>query len=69
MRMTPGMQPKSLEPIVVDMSSRQYVEKLEKENPVEDEPPEGHIPLPADMPEGQRFGFPSSVLLSPRALW
>jgi len=28
---------KSLEPIVVDMNSRQYIEQIEKENPVEDE--------------------------------
>lgn len=28
---------KSLEPIVVDISSKEYMEKLEKENPVEDE--------------------------------
>jgi len=29
---------KSLEPIVVEMNSKEYIEKLEKENPVEDRP-------------------------------
>lgn len=37
---------KSLEPIVVEMNSRQYIERLEKENPIEDKPwePGGDYP-------------------------
>ncbi len=29
---------KSLEPIVVDMNSKEYIEKLKEDNPVEDKP-------------------------------